>query len=74
MRNVYIVYLHVGSYKKVSGVLSSKAKAEALIRGVSTEVEKNEEIEVNRQDEGRSVWTNNHNQICSVNIEVEELR
>ena len=67
------MYLHVGSYKKVSGVLSSKAKAEALIEGVSLEMEKNE-IEVNRQDEGRSVWTNNHNQICSVHIEVEELR
>jgi len=73
MRNVYIVYLHVGSYKKVSGVFSSKSKAETLIESVSMEVENNE-IEVNRQDEGRSVWTNNHNQICSVHIEVEELR
>ena len=74
MRNVYIVYLHVGSYKKVSGVLSSKAKAEALIKGVSLEVEKNEEIEVRREGKSRSVWTNNYNQVCSVHIEVEELR
>ena len=74
MRNVYIVYLHVGSYKKVSGVFSSKAKAEALIEGVSIEVEKNGEFDVSRKDKGQSVWTNNHNQVYSVRIEVEELR
>ena len=74
MRNVYIVYLHVGSYKKVSGVFSSKSKAETLIESVSMEVENNDDIDVSRKDKGRSVWTNNHNQICSVHIEVEELR